>query len=319
MIDYDVKVSPSKAGLKREDQLAWKIAGVAADKVAVTKDVAAMIVNRIIDNASVAIASSNRHAIVSARDMALARPNKAGASVFGVPSTKRVSPEWAAWANGVAVRELDMHDTFLAADYSHPGDNIPPILAVAQTAEKSGRDLIRGIATGYEIMINLVRAICLHEHKIDHIANLCPAQAAGIGTLLGLKQEVIYQAVQQAVHVSVTTRQSRKGEISSWKAYAAAHAGKLAVEAVDRVMRGEGAPSPIYEGEDSVMRGVLDAPHAHYQVPLPAPGEPKRAIMDSYTKEHSAEYQSQALIDLAFRMRESIKDFNDVEKIVIHT
>ena len=272
MIEYDVRVSPSKAGLKREDQLAWKIAGVAADKVAVTKDVAAMIVNRIIDNASVAIASANRRAIVSARDMALARPNKAGASVFGVPSTKRVSPEWAAWANGVAVRELDMHDTFLAADYSHPGDNIPPILAVAQTMEKSGRDLIRGIATGYEIQIDLVRAICLHEHKIDHIAHLCPAQAAGIGTLLGLKQDVIYQAVQQAVHVSFTTRQSRKGEISSWKAYAPAHSGKLAIEAVDRVMRGEGAPSPIYEGEDSVIAWMLNGPQAHYVVPLPAPG-----------------------------------------------
>ncbi len=319
MIVHDVRVHPSKSGLKREDQLAWKIAGVAADKVAVPKDVSEMIINRIIDNASVAIASANRRPIVSARDMALARPNKAGASVFGVKSTTRVSPEWAAWANGVAVRELDMHDTFLAADYSHPGDNIPPILAVAQTMEKSGRELIRGIATGYEIQIDLVRKICLHEHKIDHIAHLCPAQAAGIGTLLGLKQEVIYQAVQQAVHVSFTTRQSRKGEISSWKAYAPAHSGKLAIEAVDRVMRGEGAPSPIYEGEDSVVAWMLDGPDAHYQVPLPTPGEAKRAIMDSYTKEHSAEYQSQALIDLAFRMREKIEDFDAIEKIVIHT
>src|SRR5271167_3183200 len=100
----EVRVYPSKTTLKREDQLAWKIAGVASDKVAVTKDVAAMIINRIIDNASVAIASSNRRSIVSARDMALARPNKSGASVFGVPISKRVSPEWAAWANGVAVR-----------------------------------------------------------------------------------------------------------------------------------------------------------------------------------------------------------------------
>ena len=232
---------------------------------------------------------------------------------------KRVSPEWAAWANGTAVRELDMHDTFLAADYSHPGDNIPPILAVAQTMGKSGRDLIRGIATGYEIHIDLVRAISLHKHKIDHITHLCPAQAAGIGTLLGLKQDVIYQAVQQAVHVSCTTRQSRKGEISSWKAYAPAHAGKLAVEAVDRVMRGEGAPSPIYEGEDSVIAWLLDGPEAHYQVPLPAPGEPKRAILDSFTKEHSAEYQSQALIDLAFRMRGQIADLEKIEKIIIHT
>jgi 2-methylcitrate dehydratase len=316
---HDVRVYPSKASPKREDQLAWKIAGVAADRVAVPKDTAEMIVNRMIDNAAVAIAAINRRPVVSARGMALGHARKDGATVFGVPAGKRVSPEWAAWANGTAVRELDMHDTFLAADYSHPGDNIPPILAVAQTMEKSGRDLIRGLATGYEIHIDLVRAICLHEHKIDHIAHLCPAQAAGIGTLLGLKQEVIYQAVQQAVHVSFTTRQSRKGEISSWKAYAPAHAGKLAVEAVDRVMRGEGAPSPIYEGEDSVIAWMLDGPNAQYQVPLPEPGEAKRAILDSYTKEHSAEYQSQALIDLAFRMREQISDFSAIEKIVLHT
>jgi len=320
MITHDVRVHPSKANLKREDQLAWKIAGVAADRVAVQRDVAAMIVNRVIDNAAVAIAAINRRPVVSARDMALGRPNKNGATVFGVAPGKRVTPEWAAWANGTAVRELDMHDTFLAADYSHPGDNIPPILAVAQTLEKSGRDLIRGLATGYEIQINLVRAICLHQWKIDHIAHLCPAQAAGIGTLLGLKQDVIYQAVQQAVHVSFTTRQSRKGEISSWKAYAPAHSGKLAVEAIDRVMRGEGAPSPIYEGEDSVIAWMLHGgPDGHYQVPLPGPGEAKRAIMDSYTKEHSAEYQSQALIDLAFRMRTKIENLEAIDKILIHT
>ena len=255
--------------------------------------------------------------------MALGHPRKGGATVFGVPANKRFSPEWAAWANGTAVRELDMHDTFLAADYSHPGDNIPPILAVAQTMDTSGAELLRGLATGYEIHIDLVRAICLHEHKIDHIAHLCPAQAAGVGTLLGLPVDTIYQAVQQAVHVSFTTRQSRKGEISSWKAYAPAHAGKLAIEAVDRVMRGEGAPSPIYEGEDSVIAWMLSGPQALYQVPLPDKGEPKRAILDSYTKEHSAEYQSQALIDLAFnmgkRLKEQGKSWDDVEEVVIET
>ncbi|MBV8591956.1 MAG: MmgE/PrpD family protein, partial [Acetobacteraceae bacterium] len=316
---HDVRVYLSKAVLKREDQLAWKMAGVAADRVPIDKDVAEMIINRIIDNVSVAIAAINRRPPTTARDMALGHPRREGATVFGVPASKRVSPEWAAWANGTAVRELDMHDTFLAADYSHPADNIPPILAVAQTMGKSGRDLIRGIATGYEIQIDLVRAICLHKHKIDHIAHLCPAQAAGIGTVLGLKQEIIYQAVQQAVHVSFTTRQSRKGEISSWKAFAPAHAGKLAVEAVDRAMRGEGAPSPVYEGEDSVIAWMLDGPDAHYQVPLPEPGEAKRAILESYTKEHSAEYQAQAIIDLAFRLRERIPDLEQIERLVLHT
>ncbi|MEO9191993.1 MAG: MmgE/PrpD family protein [Acetobacteraceae bacterium] len=316
---HEVRVHPSKETLAREDQLAWKIAAVAADKVAVEREVGAMIVNRMIDNAAVAIAAINRHPVVSARDAALGHARHDGATVFGAPARVRVSPEWAAWANGTAVRELDMHDTFLAADYSHPGDNIPPILAVAQMMERSGRDLIRGIATGYEIQIDLVRAVCLHAHKIDHITHLCPAQAAGIGTLLRLSTETIYQAVQQAVHVSVTTRQSRKGEISSWKAFAPAHAGKLAVEAVDRAMRGEGAPSPIYEGEDSVIAWVLDGKDAVYHVPLPEPGEAKRAILDSFTKEHSAEYQSQALIDLAFRMRERLPDLEQVERIVIHT
>jgi len=121
------------------------------------------------------------------------------------------------------------------------------------------------------------------------------------------------------VHVSFTTRQSRKGEISSWKAFAPAHSGKLAIEAVDRAMRGEESPSPIYEGEDSVIASMLGGPEARYDVPLPAPGEPKRAILESFTKEHSAEYQAQALIDLAFRMREKIRDLSQIEKIIIHT
>lgn len=319
MQTHTVRVHPSKAHLPRDEQLAWKIAAVAADRVPVERDVAAMIINRIIDNAAVAIAAINRRPVTTARDMALAHKRRDGATVFGAGPQLRVSPEWAAWANGTAVRELDFHDTFLAADYSHPGDNIPPVLAVAQTMEKSGRALIRALATAYEIQIDLVRAICLHEFKKDHIAHLCPAQAAGIGTLLKLPQETIFQAVQQAVHVSFSTRQSRKGEISSWKAYAPAHSGKLAVEAVDRAMRGEGSPSPIYEGEDSVIAWMLGGRDAVYEVPLPAPGEPKRAILDSFTKEHSAEYQSQALIDLAFRMRERLPDQGQIERIVLHT
>ena len=87
-------------------------------------------------------------------------------------------------ANGTAVRELDMHDIFLAADYSHLGDNIPPPPTLAQRTG-DGAALLRGLATGYEIQINLVRAICLHEHKMDHIAHLCPA-AAELGALLNL-------------------------------------------------------------------------------------------------------------------------------------
>ena len=316
---HQLRVHPSKSLLARADQLAWKLAQVASDPAPVDPDVTEEIINRIIDNAAVAIAAINRGPAISARAMAIGHHRNEGATILGVPSQLRFSPEWAAWANGTAVRELDMHDTFLAADYSHPGDNIPPILAVAQAMKRTGEDLIDGIVTAYEIQIDLVKSIGLHQHRIDHIAHLCPAQAAGIGATLGLPEETIFQAIQQAVHVSFTTRQSRKGEISTWKAFAPAHAGKLAIEAVDRAMRGEGAPSPIYEGEDSVVAWLLDGPDAQYDVPLPGPGESKRAIMESFTKEHSAEYQAQALIDLAFRMRKKVGDFSSIDKIVIHT
>ena len=319
MNKHHVTVHPEADRLPREEQLAWKIAAVATDPVAVEPVVAEMIVNRVIDNASVAIAAINRPPVVAARSQALRHPRPGGATVFGCVPEVQVHAEWAAWANGTAVRELDFHDTFLAAEYSHPGDNIPPVLAVAQQAGRDGAALIRGLATGYEIQVDLVRAICLHKHKIDHVAHLGPSVAAGIGTLLGLDTATVYQAVQQALHVTTATRQSRKGEISSWKAFAPSHAGKLAVEAVDRAMLGEGAPSPIYEGEDSVIAWMLDGKAAHYIVPLPAPGEPKRAIFDTYTKEHSAEYQSQALIDLAFDMGRRVQNWDDVDEVVIET
>jgi 2-methylcitrate dehydratase len=181
---------------------------------------------------------------------------------------------------------------------------------------------VRGIATGYEIQVDLVKAICLHKHKIDHVAHLGPSAAAGIGTLLGLDVETIFQAVGQALHTTTATRQSRKGEISTWKAHAPAFAGRMAVEAVDRAMRGQTSPVPIYEGEDGVIAWMLDGPEAAYEVPLPADGEAKRAILDTYTKEHSAEYQAQALIDLARKLHGEHPEATDpanVDKIVIHT
>ena len=316
---HSVKVYPSKKYLPKKNQLAWKIAEIASDNAKLSKDSIEMVINRIIDNASVAIASLNRKPVIASREMALKHSRNNGATLFGVNNKLTFDCEWAAWSNGTAVRELDFHDTFLAADYSHPGDNIPPLISVAQQNKRSGLDLLRGIITAYEVQVNLVKGICLHKHKVDHIAHLGPSVAAGIGSMLRLNTETIYQAVQQALHTTISTRQSRKGEISSWKAYAPAHAGKLAIEAVDRAMRGEGAPSPIYEGEDSVIARILDGKKAFYKVPLPKKNETKKAILETYTKEYSAEYQSQALIDLAKKLKKKVQSFNQIKKIDIYT
>jgi 2-methylcitrate dehydratase len=324
MLVHTVRARRSSDDFPRAEHLAAKIAEVAADPVAVEPETAEMLANRIIDNAAVSAAAVLRRPVTVARQQALAHRARRGARVFGVPSScGTYSAEWAAWANGVAVRELDFHDTFLAAEYSHPGDNIPPLVAVAQQLGVRGADLIRGLATAYEIQIDLARGICLHEYKIDHVAHLGPSVAAGIGTMLRLDTETIYHAIGQALHLTTSTRQSRKGLISSWKAFAPAHAGKTAIEAVDRAMRGERSPAPIWEGEDGVLARLLGGPGREYRVPLPAPGEPKGAILDSFTKEHSAEYQSQAPIDLARRLRRRLGDgegdLDQIAAIVLHT
>lgn len=317
MIQHEVRVHPASSPLPREAQLAWKLASLAT-LPAIDADTGELVAARIIDNAAVGLAAINRRPVAAARAMALANPRDGGATLIGLPATTTIAAEWAAWANATAVRELDFHDTFLAADYAHPGDSIAPLLAVAQQTGRGGGDLARAIAIAYEVHVALVKAISLHQFKKDHVAHLCPATVVGIGSLLGLPVPVVFQAVNQAVHLSFSTRQSRKGDISSWKAFVPGFSGKLAIEAVDRAMRGEGAPGPIYEGEDSVIAWMLAGKDAAYTVALPAPGENPRAIHETYTKAHSAEYQAQAFIDLALALRRDIA-LGEIAEIVVET
>jgi len=84
-------------------------------------------------------------------------------------------------------------------------------------------------------------------------------------------------------------------------------------------MRGEGSPSPIYEGEDGVIARLLDGEDARYVVSLPSTGETKRAVLDTYTKEYAAEYQAQAFIDLARRLHGRIGDLGAIARVQIAT
>ena len=319
MRPHEVRALPPGGRMAREAELAWAIARVAADPAPLDPAAADMAASRVIDDVAVAVAALEHAPVASARAQALAHPRPGGATVLGLAPEVRVHCEWAAWANCAAVRELDLHDNFFALDNAHPGDTIPPLLAVAQQCGRSGADLLRGIVTAYEIQIDLSKSIPLTAHWIDHVAHLGPAVAAGIGAMLDLPVEVIYQAVQQAAHTSFSSRQTRKGRISSWKGHAPAFVGKAAVEAVDRAMRGETAPSPVYEGDQAIIAAMLGGPGTAFQVPLPEPGEPKRAILETYTKAHAAGYHGQAVIDLAIRMRPRIPDPEAIESVVLHT
>ena len=80
MITHHIKVSPSKVALPKSDQLAWKIAAVATASTAVDSAAGEMVINRIIDNAAVALAAINRTPVANARTQTLAHPRAKGAA-----------------------------------------------------------------------------------------------------------------------------------------------------------------------------------------------------------------------------------------------
>src|ERR1017187_418574 len=89
-ITHHLKVYPSNVPLPKTGQLAWKLAGIATDNAPVLPEVAEMVINRVIDNASVAIAAINREPVANARTQALAHPRAKGAAVFGVTGEQRL-------------------------------------------------------------------------------------------------------------------------------------------------------------------------------------------------------------------------------------
>jgi len=89
---HTIKVYPSKINLPKKKQLAWKIAEIASDNAKLNKESVEMVINRIIDNASVAIASLNRKAVVTSREMAMKHPRSNGATLFGINSKKIDEP-----------------------------------------------------------------------------------------------------------------------------------------------------------------------------------------------------------------------------------
>ena len=336
MKTHIVKAEKRSGDLKKEDQLAWKIAVLASktkdsDLPAETVD---MIKNRIIDNAAIALAAANEYPVAVARDKALATRGTGKATVYGLPSKETFGPKEAAFANAVAVRFRDQDDTYLAAEYSHPDDNISPILAVAQQLGIAGKDVIRGIGVAYEVHVALVgtgggTGICLHKHKVDHMTHIAAATAAGIGAMLKLPIDQIYHAVNFAVHNAISSRQSRKGDIGAQKEFVPGFSAEISIDAVNFAMHGLKGPNPVYEGEDSIIRRFLDGknnPDAAYKVALAEPGKDKlRNIMMTYPKEHAFEYQGQAIIDMALEMVAKMPkkagkvDWSQIKNIVLVT
>ncbi len=331
---HEIRVEKQNGIMPKEEQFAWKIAMMAAEahKVELDPDVIEMIKCRIIDNAAIAIAAVNETPVAVARDMAQHTEGTGGATIYGVRG-KTFCPRYAAFYNAVAVRFRDQDDTYLNLEYSHPDDNIAPLVAVAQQMGCSAKDLLRGIAVAYEVHVALVgtgdgTGICLHKHKVDHMTHIAAATAAGIGAMLNLPAEQILYAINFAVHNAVSSRQSRNATIGAQKEFVPGISATTAMDAVQWAMSELIGVNPIYEGRDSLIARFLDGPDSLYKVALAEPGKGKfRNIMITYPKEHAFEYQGQAIIDLVLldirnklpKMDDGSIDISKIKEIKLKT
>src|SRR5207249_4726883 len=95
---------------------------------------------RVIDSLGCALGAYDAEPCVIARNLALQFSATPGSTVLG--ASHRAPPDWAAFANGCLVRYLDYNDTYLSREPAHPSDNIPAALAVAESRNSSGEELI---------------------------------------------------------------------------------------------------------------------------------------------------------------------------------
>ncbi len=266
---------------------------------------------RVLDSIATTLGAyhSNPAKVARAKAMAANDPPPA-ATVWG--TNHRTSPDLAAFANGTMVRYLDYNDTYLSLEPAHPSDNIPAAVAVAQTSSKGGRDVILATVIGYEIQCRLCDAASLRAGGWDHVTYGALSTALLAGKLWGLDENQLEHALGLAGVCNITTRQTRTGQISDWKACAFANAGRNGVFAADLARRGLTGPNEIFEGPKGLMN-QLDIPGAK-DVILGSDGD--FMIDKTYIKFWPAEYHSQSAIDACLQLRPQIEG-KKIEKIHI--
>jgi 2-methylcitrate dehydratase len=247
-----------------------------------------------------------------AREIAGATEQPGGCSVFGLP--KLTTPEYAAFANGSAVRHLDFNDTYLAGKGGggHPNDMAPAILAAVEMVGGSGRDLIAGLYTAYEIYGAISNAIRLRARGIEQGIPVSLGTAAAVGRILGLDEAGIANAIAMAIVPCTPVRVTRAGELSHWKGCATAHASMTAMFAARLAQHGMSGPSEPFSGVDGFCN--LAAPFELEGVGELVDG--KSMVETTSIKYFPAEFNSQGPITALLELRNRF-DLRELETLTI--
>lgn len=265
---------------------------------------------RVLDSLGCALGAWNAPPCRSAREVAQQVKLVTGATLWG--TRHKTLPDLATFANGALVRYFDFNDTYLAKEPAHPSDNIPAVLAVAESLGASGKRVIQAIVLAYEVQCRLCDAAALRPRGWDHVTYGPFSSVLGAAKVMELPEAQTRHAVNLAGVANVALRQTRVGDLSMWKACAFSNAARNGVFAAMLARRGMTGPSPIFEGEKGFMKlvsGPLDLSlFAGEKDDMPAKGEikPGFKILDTYIKHYPVEYHAQTAVEAALELRAAL-------------
>jgi 2-methylcitrate dehydratase len=267
---------------------------------------------RVIDSLGCAMGAWDAEPCAIARRVASRYGASKGSTLWG--TDHRAPPDWAAFANGCLVRYLDFNDTYLSKEPAHPSDNIPALVAVAESVSATGRDLVMAIVLAYEIQCRLCDTASLRNQGWDHVTYVAISSALAAARLLQLGPDRMRHAINLACVSAGSLRQSRAGELSHWKAGTVAHAARRGVFAALLAAEGMTGPSPIFEGTMGFEKLVSHASLGEVLLQRES-----FIIMQTSIKFWPAEYHAQSAIDAALQLREQIDDPSAIESVLIES
>jgi 2-methylcitrate dehydratase len=241
-----------------------------------------------------------------------------------VPGTAFVlDPVTAAFNIGAMIRWLDFNDTWLAAEWGHPSDNLGGILAVADWLSRNGqplvmRDVLTAMIKAHEIQGVLALENSFNRVGLDHVLLVKVASTAVVMRLLGGTEDQIVAALSQAWVDGQSLRTYRHApNTSSRKSWAAGDATSRAVRLALMVLNGEpGLPSvltaPKWGFDDVLFKGnrlEFQRPYGSY-------------VMENVLFKISfpAEFHAQTAVECALQLHPLVKDQLDrIDRVELHT
>jgi 2-methylcitrate dehydratase len=246
-----------------------------------------------------------------------------------VPGTSfELDPVQAAFNIGAMVRWLDFNDTWLAAEWGHPSDNLGGILSVADYLARNAlmtgksppvvRDVLTAMIKAHEIQGVLALENSFNRVGLDHVLLVRVASTAVVASMLGASESEVVNAVSNAWIDGGALRTYRHApNTGSRKSWAAGDATSRAVRLALIALSGEmGYPSALsaktWGFSDVLFRGkplILPQPFGSY-------------VMENVLFKISfpAEFHAQTAVEAAMTLHPAVRDrLADIERVVIET